>query len=359
MHRIQNLDTGFSLDRVLIGGLDFLQAGYTPERAHDFQDRLIDRLQGMPGVDSIAFARGIPFSYRPFTSVPVAIDGNQLPAEQLPVIESNEVGPGYLATMGIPLLEGREFTRSDNETAAPVAVVNQSMAQQLWPGEDALGRRIQVKGRWLQVVGVARNARFSRFSETPTSFFYIPLRQSTTIGPEFYVRTTLAPNAIASALVRQIRDTDPNLSVGEVIAIREQVEDMFAPQRLALMMISGFAAMAVGLAMVGLYGVMSYTVSQGRREFGLRMALGASPQSLLRLVLSHGLMLTAIGLAFGFAVAISTSRLLGYLLYHESPHDPLPFSGAAAIMAITAIAASLVPAWRASRTDPLHALRYE
>jgi ABC-type antimicrobial peptide transport system permease subunit len=125
------------------------------------------------------------------------------------------------------------------------------------------------------------------------------------------------------------------------------------------MMISGFAAMAVGLAMVGLYGVMSYTVSQGRREFGLRMALGASPQSLLRLVLSHGLMLTAIGLAFGFAVAISTSRLLGYLLYHESPHDPLPFSGAAAIMAITAIAASLVPAWRASRTDPLHALRYE
>jgi macrolide transport system ATP-binding/permease protein len=355
--RMQSIDTGFSLDRVLLSGVDFLQAGYTVQRAHDFQDRLIDALQALPGVESAAFARGIPFSYRGFTSVPVATDGNQLPVEQLPVIDSNEVSPAYLATMGIPVLEGREFTRSDNESAPPVAVVNQVMAQQLWPGQDAIGRRIQVRGRWLQVVGVARNARFSRFAETPTAFFYVPLRQSNTTGPALYVRSTIAPQALTESLVRQIRDSDPDLGIDEVITMREQLERTFAPQQFALLMITVFATLAVGLAMVGLYGVMAYTVSQSRREFGLRMALGASPANLLRLVISHGLVLSAIGVALGFAVAISTSRLLGYLLYHVSPRDPLPFTAAAGIMAITALAASFVPAWRASRTDPLDALR--
>ena len=357
LNRMQSIDTGFTLDRVLLSGLDFLQAGYDVQRAHDFEDRLIDRLQSLPGVQSAVFARGIPYSYRGFTSVPIATDGNQLPAEQLPVIDSNEVGPGYLATMGIPVLEGREFTRSDNETAAPVAVVNQAMAQQLWQGQDPVGRRIRVKDRWLQVVGLARNARFSRFTETPTPFFYIPLRQSTTIGPALYIRTALAPQTLTESLVSQIHNSDPDLGVDEVITMREQLERTFAPQRFALLVISLFATMAVGLAMVGLYGVLSYTVSQGRREFGLRMALGASPSNLLRLVLSHGLILCAIGVALGFAVAISTSRLLGYLLYHTSPRDPLPFAAAAVVMAITALAASLIPAWRASRTDPLDALR--
>lgn len=357
LNRMQSIETGFTLDRVLLSGLDFLQAGYDVPRAHDFEDRLIDRLQSLPGVQSAAFARGVPYSYRGFTSVPVAIDGNQLPAEQLPVIDSNEVGPGYLATMGIPVLEGREFTRSDNETALQVAVVNQVMAQQLWPGQDALGRRIQVKGKWLQVVGIARNARFSRFTETPTPFFYIPLRQSGTIGPALYIRTALAPQALTESLVRQIHDSNPDLGVDEVITMREQLERTFAPQLFALLMISLFAIMAVSLAMVGLYGVMSYTVSQSRREFGLRMALGASPSNLLRLVLSHGVILCASGVALGFTVAITTSRLLGYLLYHVSPRDPLPFSAAAVIMAITALVASLIPAWRASRTDPLAALR--
>ena len=357
LNGMQNADPGFSLDHGLATGIDFVSAGYDPKRAHDVQERLIDRIQALPGVEAAAFVRAIPFGYGGFQSAPIAIDGSQVPADELPVIEYNAVGPSYLKAMDIPLVSGREFTRADNETSLPVAIINQAMAEQLWPRQDPIGRRIQAKDRWLQVVGVAKNSKYHNIRETPPPFYYVPLRQTTLPGGALQIRSSLAPQTLAQSMIREITAVDSNLSVGEVITMREQVERTMAPQRVALLMIGIFASLALVLATIGLYGVMAYTVSQGRREFGLRMALGASPQDLLRLIMRYGLELTAAGMVVGLAVAISSARLLGYLLYHVSPRDPAAFALAIGAMAIAAVAASVVPAWRASRTDPQEALR--
>jgi macrolide transport system ATP-binding/permease protein len=357
LREMQNADPGFSQDRVLVGGINFVPAGYDVQRTHALQDQIVDRLKGMPGVESAAFARGIPFTYTSAANVPVYVDGMKASPDEWPIAGFNEVGPDYLATVGIPVVFGREFTRADDENAPPVAVINQAMADQFWPGRNPVGLRLQMKGTWMQIVGVARNVKNRNMTENPVPFFYVPLRQSKVGGSALQVRTSLAPQAFAQTVVREIQALDANLALGEVITMREEVERTMAPQRIALVMISCFAVLALLLAAIGLYGVMSYVVSQSTRELGLRMALGAGPRELLRLVLSYGLTLTAVGLAVGLAVAFGTSRLLGYLLYHVSPRDPLPFTVAFVAMLIAGLGACLVPALRAIRIDPLRALR--
>ena len=357
LRSMQNADPGFSQDRVLVGGINFVPAGYDVRHTHAFQDQLVDRLKTLPGIEAAAFARGIPFSYTAYSSTPVYVDGMKASPDEWPIAQYNEIGPDYLATMGIPVVAGREFTRADDDKAPLVAVVNQTMAEQLWEGRDPVGLRLQMKGKWYQVVGVARNVKNRTTSESAVPFFYVALRQSEVGGSALQVRTTLAPQALAQTVVREIQGLDANLALGEVITMREEVERTMAPQRISLVMISCFAVLALVLAAIGLYGVMSYIVSQSTRELGLRMALGAGPRELLRLVLSYGLMLTALGLGVGLAVAFGTSRLLGYLLYRVSPRDPLPFAVAFIAMLIAAIGACLVPALRAIRIDPLRALR--
>jgi predicted permease len=356
MRSLHNTDPGFSLDRVLTTGIDFTAAGYTPQRIKDFQDQLVERIRALPGVESAAVTRIVPFGYRGYSSAPVTADGYNAPADDLPQISYNEIGPGYFSTMAIPLLSGREFTRADDESAPPVAIVNQKMAEQFWPGQDPAGRRVQVKGRWLEVVGVAKMSKYRSMTEPATPFFFVPARQSLPAS-NLEIRTAAAPETMAQALVREIHALDANLAPVEVITLREQVERTMAAQRIALMMITAFAVLALLLATIGLYGTMSYVVSQSTRELGLRMALGAAPAELLRLVMSHGIALTAGGVGLGVAAALALSRLLGYMLYQVSPRDPLAFASALAAMSFAGIVACFVPARRAARTDPLRALR--
>jgi predicted permease len=356
MRSMQNASPGFALDHVLTSGIDFVAAGYDPRRIRDFQDQLVERVRGLPGVESAAVARIVPFGYRGYTQAPVTFDGSTAPADDLPNIAFNEVGPDYLATMGIPLLSGREFTRADDESAPPVAIVNQTLAEQFWPGQNPIGRRIRVKDRWMQVIGVAHNAKVRSLTEAATPFFYVPVRQNAP-GGNLELRTTMSPQAMAQALVREIHALDANLAPVEVITMREQVERTMAPQRIALGMISAFGALALLLATVGLYGVMSYTVSQSTRELGLRMALGAAPRELVALVMKYGFVLTAIGVSLGVTTALALSRLLGYLLYGVSPRDPIAFAAAFVAMTFASCLACFVPAWRAARIDPLRALR--
>ena len=355
LHGIQNISPGFSTT-TLTTAVDLRVAGYDARRTNDFQDALIDRLQGLGAVQSVAVERTTPFGYRSYSSAPIAVEGYETAPDQKLIVDYNEVGPAYLATMGIPLVSGREFTRADNETALPVAVVNEAMAAQYWRGRDPVGSRVQVKGKWLQVVGVASVSKYERLLETPKPFFYVPVRQSTP-GLGLVIRTSLPPAVMAKTLAREVKALDENLAPGEVITMQEQVDRTTAVQRLAVMMLALFGGLALALAAIGLYGVMSYTVSQSTRELGLRMALGADAGNLVRLILSNGLALTLLGIVVGAAAALGLTRLIETLLYKVSPRDPLVFVSAFLVMMIAASAACFLPAWRATRTDPVRALR--
>jgi predicted permease len=353
---MRETDPGFSTRNVLTTGVDMVSAGYDPARMRNFQDQLVERVQNLPGVESVVWAKGTPFTYRASLSAPIAVDGYVAePGEQL-AVDYNEVGPGYLATMGIPLIEGREFTASDDEKAAGVAVVNEAMARLYWNGQEAVGKRLQLKGRWMQVVGVARNSKYGTLAEKPKPFLYVPMRQNTA-GGLLQIRTSIPPQAMAGSLVREIKGLDSNLAPNEVITMREQVDRMSWSQRAAVTLLGIFGGIALLLAGVGLYGVMSYAVSQSSRELGLRMALGASEGDLLRLVMSRGFALTAGGMVAGVAAALGLTRLMGDLLYRVSPRDPRAFAAAFAVMALAAMAACWLPARKATRTDPVRALK--
>jgi len=357
LQKIRTASPGFSTHGVLFTAVDLVSAGYDAQRAKNFQDELMDRVKALPGVELAAFARGTPLGYGSFSSTPIAVDGYQPPPEEQPTVEYNEVGPDYFATMGIPLVSGREFTRADDERTAPVAVVNETMAAQYWHGRDSLGERVQVKGRWMQIVGVAKDSKYQSVRETPKPFFYVPRRQNFSVGAGLYIRTPLSPETMAAALAREVHAIDANLAPYEVITLQEQVDRSTSPQQVAVTLVGILGGLALLLAAIGLYGVMSYAVSQSTRELGLRMALGAGASSLLRLVMSRGLALTAGGVALGAAAALGLTRLLGNLLYKVSPRDPLAFGSAFVVMTIASLAACFLPAWRATRTDPARALR--
>ena len=359
LERVRSDSPGFSTQGTLVTAVNLSASGYDVQRAKSFQDDLIDRVQGLPGVESAALARVTPLGYGTFSSAPIAVDGYQPPTDERPSVDYNQVGPGYFATIGIPLVSGREFTRADNETAAPVAIVNETMAARYWAGKNPIGDRLQVKDKWLEIVGVAKTSRYYSMREMPKPFFYVPLRQKFSVGAALNIRTKLRPETMAAALSRELKAMDANLALYEVISLQEQLDRSTSPQKVAVTLTGVLAGLALVLASIGLYGVMSYTVSQSTRELGLRMALGARTPELFRLVISRGLALTAGGILLGAAAALGLTRLLGYLLYKVSPRDPLAFGSAFLILLIVSLIACLLPAWRATRVDPIVALRYE
>jgi predicted permease len=357
MGQIARADLGLSRNGVLITGVDLISAGYDATRVRSFQDQLVDRVQSLAGVESAAWSRSVPFSFRSYPAAPIAVDGFEFQPGEQPMVDYNEVGPGFLATVGTPLVAGREFTRADNEIAPPVAVVNETMVERFWRGKNPVGKRLQVKGRWMQVVGVVRNSKYSSLLEAPRPFFYTPLRQGPIGGQNILIRTRLGPESMARALTREVKSIDANLAAGEVIGMQTMVDRRTWSQRAAVTVLAIFGGMALLLAGIGLYGVMAYSVSQSRRELGLRMALGANAADLLRIVVSHGLSLTVAGAAVGAAIALLLTRLMGDLLYKVDPRDPASFGMALVVMVLTAFMASLVPGMRAARTDPVRALR--
>jgi len=357
LEKIRTGSPGFSSDGVLSTAVNLMAAGYDTPRAKNFQDALIDRVQAIPGIESAAYGRVAPLGYRDYTEAPIAVEGYQSAANEQPMLSYNEVGPSYFATMGIPLISGREFTRADNETSPPVAIVNEAMVTQYWHGENPVGKRFQVNGRWMQVVGVAKVSKYRSIMEAPKAFFYVPLRQNFAPTTGLVLRTQQPADAITRALAREVHALDPDLAPYAVITMHEQIERSTSGQHAAVMLLSIFGILAVVLATIGLYGVLSYAVSQSTRELGLRMALGARGSDLLRIVISQGLSLTATGIIVGATIALAGTRLLGYLLYKVSPRDPLAFGSAFAVMIVAALAACFVPALRATRTDPVRALR--
>jgi predicted permease len=356
VRQIQITSPGFLTQNLLASGIDFKNAGYDARRSMNFEDELVDRLKQAPGMQSVAFSRVRPFTYVGYPSAPIAVEGYVTQPDEQPAADYNPVGPAYLATMGIPMVSGREFTRADNETAPLVAVVDETMAAQYWRGQDPVDKRFQMKGLWLRVVGVAKASKHSNLVEQKKPFFYVPMRQSGG-GDELFVRTALPPKTVAKLLFREIQRLDANLAPDEVLSMREQMDRITWTKRAAMKLLAIFGGLALLLCAVGLYGVMAYSVSQGTRELGLRMALGARGVDLLRSVISEGIVLMAAGVTLGAVAALSLTRLLGDLLYQTSPRDPLAFAVALAVITLVSLAACFVPAYRAAQTDPVRALR--
>jgi predicted permease len=357
LQKIRTTSPGFTTTTVATTNISLVAAGYDVPRAKTFQDDLLDRLRALPAVESAAFARVTPLGYGSYSSTPIAVDGYHPPLEEQPAIEYNQISPGYFPTLGIPLLSGREFTRNDDGKAPLVAIVNRTMMTRYWGGRDPIGGRLQVNGRWARVVGMAADSKYESMREASTPFFYVPLRQDFVRGPALYIRTQQPLSSTLAAVLREVHALDPNLALYEMITLQEQVNRSTSSQLVAVTLVSILGVLALLLAGVGLYGVMSAAVAQSSRELGLRMALGATAANLLRLVLSRGLQLTAAGILVGAIGALALTKLLGSLLYNVSPYDPWLFGSALAAMTITALAACLLPAWRAARTDPARILR--
>ena len=360
LQRLRTADPGFSADRVVATGFDLVGAGYDPQRSKLFRQELLERAQAMPGVESAVWEKSRPFSYVGYLSAPIVVDGYEPRSDEQPRVEYNPVGPGYFATMGIPILSGREFTRSDNETTYPAVIVNQLMVQKYWHGVDPVGKRVQLGGQSMLVVGVAKDSKYSSFVEFPQPFLYVCAGQVPLVNADLVIRTNQSSGSVSSELLREVRSLDSGLGMGEVVPMREHMNrTALASQQIVVALLTIFAAMALSLAAVGLYGVMSYSVSQSKREIGLRMALGAGASHLFRVVMSHGLALSFGGIVLGSISAFALTRFIaiGSLLYEVNPLDPGAFVLASLVMILISVAACLLPAWKASRTNPVQALR--
>jgi macrolide transport system ATP-binding/permease protein len=354
--KIRNANPGFSTD-VIACPISLFSAGYKLDRAKNFQTQLLDRVRTLPGVESATLTRVIPFSYNVFSSSPIEVDGYQPPPNEQPTVDYVQVADDYFVTLGIPVVSGREFTRTDDENAPPIAIINETMAAKYWPGKNAVGQRVKVTDRWLEIVGIAKNSNYRTKLEAPIPFLYVPLRQNWGVQNTLLVRTRETPGALLDPLSREVHALDPNLAPRMPSRMQEQVDEMSYSQRLAVTLVALFGGMALFLAAIGLYAVMSYSVSQSTRDLGLRMALGARASDVLRLVISRGLRLTTAGIIIGAIAALMLTRLMGNLLYKVSPGDPLAFGFALVIMTIVALTACFLPAWRATRIDPAQALR--
>ena len=355
--KMQRADPGFSTRDVVVFSVDLFSAGYKLDEAKTFYDRLIERIRALPGVHSVTLARVRPFSYADYSSAPLEIEGYQPPRNEQVRSDYNQVGEGYFSAIGIPIVGGREFTRYDDENAPPVAIINETMAMKYWPGTNAIGRRLRISDKWVEVVGVAKDSKYRTMLEPLEPFCYLPVRQDFFVQNGFIIRTDLSAAGVMKVLPPEIHALDPNLAPLDAITLQEQIDRMGFTQQLAVVLLAIFGGVALFLAAIGLYAVMSCAVSQNKREFGLRMALGARPCDLLRLVLSRGLILTGGGMFIGGIAALTLTSLMANLLYEVSPRDPVAFGSALLVMTMVALIACIMPGWRATRIDPVRVLR--
>jgi predicted permease len=358
LQRIQNASPGFATD-VLMSGVDLFSSGYNVERAKTFHTQLLDRVRELPGVESATLTRVPPFTYLPYSSAPIEVDGYQAKPDEQPTVGYDEVAEQYFATIGIPIVAGREFLRTDDQNAPAVAIVNEAMAAKYWQGKDPIGQRLKVKDKWFQVVGIAKNANYETKLEVPRSFFYVPLRQNWSVQTYLLIRTRESAGAVLNALAREVHALNPTIAPRVVYPLQENVDRMSYTQRLSVTLVAIFGGMALLLAAIGLYAVMSYSVSQSTRELGVRMALGATRPAVMQLVLTDTARVVVPGAVIGFVAALALTRFLRAQLFGLQPTDPTTIVVALALILGVSSVASSLPARRASRIDPCEALRHE
>jgi predicted permease len=355
--RVLDVDLGFQPQSAVALRVDPSAKYNTQALRNAYFDEALSRVKAAPGIEAAGLTDAMPLSGN--RSWGVGARGKTYTRENYPEAFIRVVSDGYLPAMGIQLRAGRDFTVADNPSSPRVVIINESLARALWPGEDPLGKFMFADGE-RQVVGVVRDVRHLALEQESGGEVYIPIRQSTDYSSVTMVtRGALPPAGLAGAVRETLRSVDPSLPANEFRTIQDIVDRSVSPRRLIVLLLAGFAGFALILAALGIYGVISYSVSQRRQEIGIRLALGASGWDLRRLVLGQTLKLAAMGMAIGLAASWALGRTLQGLLFGVRPSDPLTFAAALILLMVVAALAGYLPAKRASRLDPVEALRAE
>lgn len=354
----QRFDPGFNSEHVLLGSYELLPSAYNQDQGLEFDRQLMARLEAQPGVESVALANSVPLGYT-FSSARVKIEGYTPKPDESMDIEDNIVGPGYLRTMQIPLLAGREFSLNDTPRSQPGLVVNQALVDRYWPAQNAIGKHISIQDKSFTVVGVAHNSNYTELHEDPKPFIYMPFLQEYSRSTVVHVRVAGDPAAFAPVLEKTIHELNADLALFDVNTLNSWVEGATTGERIAGTFVGAFGLLALALAAVGIYGVISYTTRQRTREIGIRMALGAGRLNILRMVLNHGLAMLVIGMVIGLAASFALTRFLNSLLFGISTTDALTFISVSLLLCAVALLACYLPARRATQVDPIIALRSE
>jgi putative ABC transport system permease protein len=362
--RLQGINPGFKPENVLTMRIGLPGSKYdTPEKRRTFFQELIERIEALPGVQEAGATSHLPL--RGARWLNLWVEGIPvLSAGQAPTINLNVITPSYFKAMGIPILTGRDFTDADTRDGLKVTIIDERLAREYWPNQSPLGKRIRLSPPennepWSTIVGVVGNVKNESLSLTQNKSVYLPHAQISLGGMGLAVRAAASPESVVVAIREQVKGMDPNLPVTQVLTMTEVVSRSIYRPRLFAILFGVFAGMALLLASVGIYGVMSYSVAQRTHEIGIRLALGARRGDVLRLIVVQGMKLTAVGTVIGLAGALALTRLIRSLLFEASTTDPLTFGLVAALLGIVALLACYIPAWRATKVDPLVALRHE
>ncbi|HUE02466.1 MAG TPA: ABC transporter permease [Bryobacteraceae bacterium] len=359
LHNAQAVDPGFDAAHIATVTMNAKTRGFTPAEGQQFYRRVLERTRSLPGVGAATLAFNAPFRVYRARSLSVAgQDGGPGPGT---VALIDLVEPGYFSTLRIPLLRGRTFAGDDSLGAPRVAVINETMARRFWSGRNPIGARLHFFGddAPVEIVGVAKDSTYGSLGEAPRLMVYLCLRQSYVPAITLWVRTTSDPEAMLGSLRREVQNLDRDVLLSDLQTAMQVSHEALWAQRLGAILFTAFGVLAGMLTVVGLYGVISYSVGQRTRELGIRMALGAHPGTVLRQVLAEGMVLVLWGLVLGLVAAITIAGVLKTLLFGVTARDPLTLGVVVAILLMTALAACAVPAWRATRTDPMLALRDE
>jgi putative ABC transport system permease protein len=361
--KAQTMDPGFDNANGLVLSLSPILVGYEEEPSRNFYRHVIERVSHVPGVESAAFTRMLPLGDSSNSNGPVLKEGETLARGSAGRnIMTTVVGSGYFRTMQIPFVEGRDFDERDQTKTQSVIIVNERMAQMLWPGESAIGKRIFIgtdNRDALEVVGVVKNGKYRNLAEDPKPFFYYAMDQRRPATMALVIRGNVDPRSLVAPIRSQIQAVDPHVPIFAVKTMAEHMTYALWAPNMAASFSLAFGVLAILLSAVGLYGVMAYVVSQRTREVGIRMALGADRRDVMKLITRQGMRLAAIGVGIGLVLALALARVLSSLLIGVSGYDVPTFLLVPTLLAAVALVACYLPARRATKVDPLIALRYE